>query len=88
MGTQASSLPRICPAWSRARARPSSRLIGVDTLKRDLVASARMLEALRPGFEDGSFQPPVITQRFTLDEAQAAYRAVSAGTTGRVVLAP
>jgi NADPH:quinone reductase len=47
-----------------------------------------MLEALRPGFEDGSFQPPVITQRFTLDEAQAAYRAVIAGTTGRVVLAP
>jgi NADPH:quinone reductase len=65
-----------------------SRLIGVDTLKRDLVASAQMLEALRPGFEDGSYKAPAIAQTFTLDDAQAAYRAVAAGTKGRVVLTP
>jgi NADPH2:quinone reductase len=65
-----------------------SHLIGVDTLKRDLVASARMLESLRPGFEDGSYKAPVIAQTFMLAGAQAAYRAVAAGTKGRVVLTP
>jgi NADPH2:quinone reductase len=65
-----------------------SRLIGVDTLKRDLVASAEMLEALRPGFEDGSYKAPSIAQTFALEDAQTAYRAVAAGTNGRVVLTP
>ena len=65
-----------------------SRLIGVDTLKRDLAASAEMLEALRPGFEDGSYKAPSIAQTFALEDAQAAYRAVAAGTQGRVVLTP
>jgi NADPH:quinone reductase len=65
-----------------------SRLFGVDTLKRDLVAAAHLLEALRPGFEDGSYVPPVIAARYPLDEAQQAYRAVAGGTAGRVVLTP
>jgi NADPH2:quinone reductase len=64
-----------------------SRLLGVDTLKRDLTASAAMLEAMRPGFEDGSYQPPAIEQVFSLEEGEAAYRAVAAGTKGRVVIA-
>ena len=33
-----------------------TRLFGVDSLKRDLVQSARMLDALRPYFEDGTFR--------------------------------
>jgi NADPH:quinone reductase-like Zn-dependent oxidoreductase len=65
-----------------------SRLIGVDTLKLDLRASAEILEALRPAFEDGSYLPPAIAQRFVLDDGQAAYRAVAAGTKGRIVLVP
>ncbi|MGI4982479.1 MAG: quinone oxidoreductase family protein, partial [Janthinobacterium lividum] len=65
-----------------------SRLLGVDTLKRDPVAAAAILEALRPGFEDGSYRPPVIAARHSLDEAERAYRAVLAGTAGRVVLTP
>jgi NADPH:quinone reductase-like Zn-dependent oxidoreductase len=65
-----------------------SHLFGVDSLKRDLVAAAHLLEALRPGFEDGSYVPPVIAARYPLEEAQAAYRAVAEGTTGRVVLVP
>lgn len=65
-----------------------SRLTGVDTLKRDLVSSGAMLEALRAGFEDGSYKAPVIAQTFALNDAQAAYRAVAAGTKGRVVLTP
>ncbi len=63
-----------------------SRLIGVDSLKLDLIASGRMLESLRPGFEDGSYQPPSIAQVYRLEQAADAYRAVSAGTKGRVVL--
>jgi NADPH:quinone reductase len=65
-----------------------SRLLGVDSLKRDLVASGTLLEAMRAGFEDGSYQPPVIAQSFSLDDAAAAYRAVAAGTKGRVVIVP
>lgn len=65
-----------------------SRLFGVDSLKRDLVAAAHLLEAMRPGFENGSYVPPVIAARYPLEEAQAAYRAVAEGTTGRVVLVP
>ena len=65
-----------------------SRLVGVDTLKRDLAASAELMEALRPGFEDRSYLPPVIAARFSLDDGPAAYRAVAAGMAGRVVLMP
>ncbi|GGD70280.1 quinone oxidoreductase family protein [Caballeronia grimmiae] len=65
-----------------------SRLFGVDSLKRDLTAAASILEALRPGFEDGSYLPPVIAQTFPLAEAIAAYRAVEAGRPGRIVLTP
>ena len=65
-----------------------SRLLGVDTLKCDLSAAGAMLEALRAGFEDGSYKAPIIAQTFALEDAQAAYRAVAAGTKGRVVLTP
>ncbi|WP_428487002.1 quinone oxidoreductase family protein [Rhodopila sp.] len=65
-----------------------SRLIGVDTLKLDLVASAEVLEALRPGFESGDYQPARITRRFPLRDAVAAYQAVADGADGRVVLRP
>jgi NADPH2:quinone reductase len=34
------------------------RIIGVDSLKLDLVAAGDILEMLRPGFEDGGYQPP------------------------------
>jgi hypothetical protein len=40
--------------------RTRSRLFGVDTRKRDATASAAVLEALTPFFEDGVFQAPVI----------------------------
>ncbi|SAL82586.1 oxidoreductase [Caballeronia terrestris] len=65
-----------------------SRLIGVDSLKRDLNAAAVILDALRPGFEDGSYQPPSIARTYPLDKAVAAYREVEAGTAGRIVLTP
>lgn len=65
-----------------------SRLFGVDTLQRDACAAGAILDVLRPGFEDGAYRPPVIAARFGLDDAADAYRAVLAGTAGRVVLMP
>jgi|HubBroStandDraft_1064217.scaffolds.fasta_scaffold00018_93 NADPH2:quinone reductase len=65
-----------------------SRLFGVDTLKLDLTGSARLLEELAPGFEDGSYRPPLVEARLGLDRAQEAYRMVAAGTRGRIVLCP
>jgi NADPH2:quinone reductase len=65
-----------------------SRLVGVDTLKRDLIASAEVLELLMPGFVAGDYRAAPISQICGLGEAQDAYRAVAAGTTGRVVLRP
>src|SRR5271157_4306091 len=65
-----------------------SRLYGVDTLKRDLTASAEVLEALTAGFVAGDYRAAPITETCGLGEAQEAYRKVAAGTTGRVVLRP
>lgn len=63
-----------------------SRLIGIDTLKLDLIASAAVLDALAPGFEAGDYHPAPIVRRFGLDQAVAAYQAVAAGEPGRIVL--
>jgi NADPH2:quinone reductase len=65
-----------------------SRLYGVDTLKRDLTASAEVLEALTPGFVAGDYRAAPITETCGLGEAQQAYRKVAAGSAGRVVLRP
>jgi len=65
-----------------------SQLFGVDTLKRDLLASAEVLTAITPGFEDGTFQAPVIHSVVSLADAAAAYSQVEAGARGRVVLSP
>ena len=65
-----------------------SRLYGIDTLKRDLVASAEVLERLTPGFIAGDYRAAPIAETCGLGEAQQAYRKVAAGSTGRVVLRP
>ena len=65
-----------------------SQLFGVDTLKRDLSSTARILEKLRHGFEAGSYHPPVIAKTMPLSEAQTAYEIVAKGERGRVVLKP
>ena len=65
-----------------------SRLIGIDTLKLDLTASAGVLDALRPGFESGDFHPAPIARAFPRAQAVAAYQAVADGERGRVVLHP
>jgi NADPH:quinone reductase-like Zn-dependent oxidoreductase len=65
-----------------------SRLYGVDTLKRDLTASAKVLEALMPGFVAGDYRAAPIAETCGLGEAQEAYRKVAAGSAGRIVLRP
>jgi NADPH:quinone reductase len=65
-----------------------SRLYGVDTLKRDLKASAKVLEALMPGFVAGDYRAAPIAETCGLGDAQEAYRKVAAGSTGRIVLRP
>jgi NADPH:quinone reductase len=57
-------------------------------LKLDLVAAGDSLEALRPGFEDGAYQPAPIARTFPLEDVVAAYQAVADGQSGRVVLQP
>lgn len=65
-----------------------SRLFGVDTLKRDLTASAVALDALTPGFVAGDYRAAPIAETCGLSEAQEAYRKVAAGASGRIVLRP
>ena len=66
-----------------------SRLLGVDTRARDAVASAALLEALVPLFDQGTFQPPHIDRVLALSDGVAAYQEVASGQArGRVVLAP
>jgi len=65
-----------------------SRLFGVDTLQYDLTASAKVLEALTPGFESGDYRAAPIAEICPLSEAQTAYRKVAAGAAGRIVLRP
>lgn len=65
-----------------------SRLFGVDTLRRDVTASANLLDALTPGFEAGDYEAAPIAEIFGLGKAQEAYRQVAAGAAGRIVLRP
>jgi NADPH:quinone reductase len=65
-----------------------SRLFGVDTLKRDLTASAEVLDALTPGFVAGDYRAAPIAETCGLGEAQEAYRKVASGAAGRIVLRP
>ena len=66
-----------------------SRLFGIDTRARDAVASAVLLEALLPFFEQGDFQAPVIDRVMPLAEGVSAYQQLASGQVrGRLVLAP
>ncbi len=65
-----------------------SRLFGVDTLKRDLVASATILEALAGGFESGDYRASSMVASYGLSDAVRAYRHVAEGKGGRVVVHP
>jgi NADPH:quinone reductase len=63
-----------------------TQLFGTDSAKLGVTESARLMAALVEGFESGKLKPPVIARRFDLQHGQDAYRAVAAGTPGRVVI--
>jgi NADPH2:quinone reductase len=66
--------------------RKEARLLGVDSLKRGVVACAEVMARLAPGFEGGALPAPAIAEAYPLDAARDAYAAVAAGTRGRVIL--
>jgi NADPH:quinone reductase len=66
-----------------------SRLLGVDTRQRDAVASAALLDALTPVFEQGAFKAPKVDRVIPLSDGPAAYEQVARGEAkGRLVLVP
>jgi NADPH:quinone reductase len=66
-----------------------SQLIGVDTRKRDAIASAGLLDALTPLFNDRSFKAPLIDRVIALSDGRDAYESLARGEVrGRLVLAP
>jgi len=61
-------------------------LFGINTITLDSVASANILDALRPAFERGQLTPPEIARTCSLDDAVEAYRQVDNGTAkGKIV---
>lgn len=64
--------------------------VGIDTLALDCVRSCELLDALRPGFEDGSLKPfPVAPEDvLPLTQAMQGFRSVLAGAKNRIVLKP
>jgi NADPH:quinone reductase len=64
------------------------RLFGLDTMKIDLTASAKVLDRLAPGFLTGEYRAASIAKTFGLGSAQEAYREVAAGAAARIVLRP
>lgn len=66
--------------------RNESRLMGLNTLKRDLTASARILEKLEDGFASGAYKPHAIAHAFPLEDARQAYEIVAEGAGSAVIL--
>jgi len=64
------------------------RLVGVNSVRYDAQAAARVLEAVAPGFESGALAAPRVGRAFYLERAREAYEAVAAGGAGRVALVP
>jgi NADPH:quinone reductase-like Zn-dependent oxidoreductase len=64
--------------------------VGIDTLALDCVRSCELLDALSPGFEDGSLKPfPVAPEDvLPLSQAMQGFRRVLAGAKNRIVLKP
>lgn len=90
-GTQVliSTIERSVPFDILPFYRRNLQMIGVDSLKLGAAACARILDALAPGFADGSLRAfEVDGPLLALDEAADAFRRVLAGARDRVVLAP
>ena len=64
--------------------------VGIDTLALDSLAGAKILDALAPGFEDGTLKPFPVEEDsiFDLQNAIQGYKAVLSGARERVVVRP
>ena len=91
-GTQIliSTIERTVPFDILAFYRRNLQMFGVDTLKLSVTECAQVLNALVPGFEDGSLKAFDVDEStlIPLEEAGGAYRRVLEGSRDRVVLAP
>lgn len=65
-----------------------TQILGSDSRKLDVVASAHRLDRLNGYFESGEFRPLPITATYPLSEGPAAYKAVADHSVGRVVIRP
>ena len=85
-----STIDRAVPFDIFAFYRGQHTYVGIDTLALDSLACARILDQLKPGFEDGTLKPFPVPQDtiFQLSDAAKGYRAVLAGARERVVLQP
>ena len=62
-------------------------LFGLSTLSYDTVASADILDKLRPFFEQGKLTAPDIAKTYSIDEAVEAYREGAGGAArGKIVI--
>jgi NADPH2:quinone reductase len=68
--------------------RNESRIIGADSRKLDVIASAQRLAAMLPAFESGAIAAPPIDQVVPLNRAVEVYERVASGARARFVLAP
>lgn len=64
------------------------RMLGSDSRKLDLTASAERLKLMGPYFERGDFRPLPIEHVFDLDHGPEAYTSVKDGVYGHVVIRP
>jgi NADPH:quinone reductase-like Zn-dependent oxidoreductase len=63
--------------------------VRADTRQRDATASAALLDALTPFFDQGTFQAPIIDRVISLADGRTAYEQVARGEArGRLVLVP
>lgn len=65
-----------------------ARLLGADSRKLDVTASAERLALLTPYFERGEFRPLPITRTFDLEHGPDAYTALADRVRGRIVIRP
>lgn len=91
-GTQVliSTIERSVPFDILSFYRRNLQMLGVDTLKIPVDQCAEILNALLPGFDDGTLRAFEVDEStlLPLEQAAAAYRRVLEGTPDRVVLAP
>ena len=91
-GTQVliSTIERTVPFDILAFYRRNLQMLGVDSLKLSVTQCAAVLNALLPGFDDGSLRAFDVDEAtlLPLEEAGDAYRRVLTGSMDRIVLAP